>query len=313
MFKRTSVFMAAALVFVIVIAGCEKASLKPVFNTGDVTSCKVVQETTKEVSFEQPSLNKSKVDTTQSIVEMSFDQKVESVEADGSAVFDITITAIKLYSKGQKGVNIDYDSTREADKSNQMTSLVGSTYKIKVAPDGKASVVDTAAATAAAKSREAKALVSAEAIEKRHTITAMPDEGAVALGKNKTWTKLGATPKGALQPKAFEKVYKLDTIQQTPEGKIALIKMNAVETNKSVEGFDASSGGLGVMANIFDSSSTYTGELDYNITTGMIQSYRETLKSEHVAAEEPRGGDGTKGPDVLTMRFINSYSFEVVK
>ena len=313
MLKRTSVFMAAAFAFVIIVAGCEKANLKPVYNTGDVSSCKVVQETTKEVSFEQPSLNKSKVDTTQSIVEMSFDQKVASVEADGSAIFDVTITAIKLYSKGQKGVNIDYDSTREADKADQMTALIGQSYKVKIAADGKASVVDAAAITEAAKSREAKALVSAESIEKRHSITAMPDEGVAALAKNKSWTKLGTTPKGALQPKAFEKVYALDTIEQTADGKVAIVKMNAVETNKTVEGFDASTGGLGVMANIFDSTSDYTGQLDYNITTGKIKSYKETLKSEHVAAEEPKGGDASKGPDVLTMRFINSYSFEVVK
>ncbi len=305
--------MAAALVFAIVIAGCEKSHLKPVYNAGDVTSCKVVQETTKEVSFEQPSLNKSKVDTTQSIVEISFDQKVSGVNEDGSAAFDVTITAVKLYSKGQKGVNIDFDSTREADKADQMNSIVGASYKISIAADGKATVVDSAAVNAAAKSREAKSLVSAEAIEKRHTITAMPDEGAAALAKNKSWTKLGATPKGALQPKAFEKVYSLDKMEQTPDGKIAIVKMNAVETNKPIEGFDAGSGGLGVMANIFDSSSTFTGQLDYNVTTGKIESYKETLLSEHVAAEEPRGGDAGKGPDVLTMRFINSYSFEVVK
>lgn len=313
MLKRMSVMMFAAAAVLFVIAGCEKAKMSPVYTPGDVTTCKVVQETTKEVSFEQPSLNKSKLDTTQSIVETVFDQKVDSIDEDGAVVFDVTISSVKLYSKGQKGVNMDYDSSRESDKANQIGKIIGVPYKIKITADGKASVVDAAAVNAAAVSREAKALVNSEAVEKRHSIPAMPAEGTAVLAKNKSWTNLGSTPKGALQPKAFEKVYTVDSIEQTPQGKVAVVKMNAVETNKAVEGFDAGSGGLGVMANIFDSTATYTGKMEYNITTGKIIGCNETLKSEHVAAEEPKGGDAAKGPDVLTMRFISGYTFEVIK
>jgi hypothetical protein len=311
---KKSMILALLASLAVVISGCtETGQFKPAFSAGDVETYRVVQETTKEVSFEQPSLNKSKLDTTKSVVEVVFEQKAVDVAQDGGAVFDITIEELKLYSKGQQGVNHDYDSSRDADKNSPLSRLIGQSYKIRIAPDGKASVVDASAIRSAGSSREARALTTDEAIEKRHSIMAMPKDGEAVIAQGKGWTTLGSTPKGALQPKAFEKSYSLDAISDTPAGKIALVKMKAAETNQRVEGFDANSGGLGVMANIFDSVSNYNGSLKYNLTTGKIVSYEEKLVSEHTAAEEPRGGDSSKGPDVLTMRFINSYSITAVK
>ncbi|MFI4911745.1 MAG: hypothetical protein ACIAQZ_08780 [Sedimentisphaeraceae bacterium JB056] len=313
MLKRTSILTVAFACFILAITGCQQADFAPVYNVGDVDSYKVTRETVKEVSFEQPSLNKSKLDTTKSVVEMTFDQKVDNVNEDGSVVLDITIKGIKLYSKGQKGVNNDFDSTRDADKKDALNKLIGKSYKIKMDVDGKATVADVSGIKSSATSREAKALISSDAIEMRHSIIPMPEEGPAVIAKNKSWMTLGATPKGALQPKAFEKEYKVESIKDTAEGSVADVKMTAIETNKTVEGFDASSGGLGVMANIFDSTSNYTGDMKYNITTGKLVSYSENLTTEHVAAEEPKGGDPSKGPDVLTMRFISKYSIESVK
>lgn len=312
MLKRKIFVIIAAVVFAVALGGCTTANFSPVYSVGDVETYKVMQETTKEVGFEQPSLNKSKLDTTQSTVEMVFDQEPVEVADNGDAVFNIHIKAIKLYSKGQKGVNIDYDSSREADKTHEISKLLGKSYKIKITADGKASLVDASEASSVSSAREVKALVSSEAIENRHSIMATPQEGEAVIAKNKSWVNLGSTPKGALQPKAFEKTFTLSEIKDAPEGKIAVIDMSAIETNKKVEGFD-STGGLGVMANIFDSTSDYSGKLEYNITTGKIVSYSENLVSEHIAAEEPRGGDASKGPDVLTMRFISAYSIEEVK
>jgi hypothetical protein len=311
MLKKKMILLSLCSCLILTLVGCqEKTSFNPVYSVGEVDTYKVVQETVKEVSFEQPSLNKSKLDTTQSTIEMTFDQEAVSVDPDSSAVFDITVKAVKLYSKGQKGVNIDFDSTREADKNNALNKLIGKSYRIRISADGEASAVETGAVKAAATSREGKALVSNEAIEQRHSIVAMPKDETAVIAKNQTWTTLGSTPKGALQPKAFEKVYKVESIKDTEKGKVANVRMEAVETNKKVEGFDAGGGGLGVMANIFDSTADYTGELQYNTTTGELVGYSETLVSEHIAAEEPKGGDSSKGPDVLTMRFISKYSIE---
>ena len=311
MMRKTALSLVLALC-AIIISGCGQAEFKPTFAVGEADTYRVVQETTKEVSFEQPSLNKSKLDTTKSVVEIVFEQATTDVAEDGTATFDITVKELKLYSKGQQGVNMDYDSTTEAAKNAPLSKLIGESYKIRIDSMGKAAVVDATGIRAAGSSREARALMSDEAIEKRHTIVAMPQEGDAVIARGKSWTTLGATPKGALQPKAFEKVYSVESIQDSPAGKIADIKMQAIETNKRVGGFDSASGGLGVMANIFDSASDFAGELKYNTTTGKVVSYSERLVSEHIAAEEPRGGDAGKGPDVLTMRFINSYSIEVV-
>ena len=312
MLKKMIFMMTAIAISALLFGGCKSADFAPHCSVGDVANYKVVQETTKEVSFEQPSLNKSKIDTTQSIVSMTFTQSATELANDGSMLFDINIKAVKIFSKGQKGVNIDYDSQKEADKSNEITKLIGKSYKIKIAPNGKADAVDVADARKASNSREVKALLSDETIADRHSIVAMPEEGEAKISKKSGWSTLGSTPKGALQPKSFEKVYTLGEVKDTPQGKVATIDMLANETNKQVKGLD-SAGGLGVMANIFDSTSTYTGKLEYNVTTGKILSYSENLISEHVAAEEPRGGDPAKGPDVLTMRFISTYSIEEVE
>lgn len=313
MLKKMTYLSAAAFFAVILLGGCKTASsFEPVYAVGDVQTYKVAQETTKEVSFEQPSINQSKLDTTQSIVEVVFDQKATDAAEDGSAVFDITIKDVKLFSKGQTGVNIDYDSTREEDKDHQLSRLLGKSYKIKIADNGKASVVDASAVRAAATSREARAIVSDDSIVKRHTIKAMPQEGKAKIGRSQSWTTVGTTPEGALQPMAFEKHYSFKDYKNTDDGKIAVVEMLGIETNKPVEGFNAA-GGLGVMAGIFDSSASYTGKLKYNTTTNRLVSYNEELISEHVAAEHPRGGDPDAGPDVLTMRFISIYTIEEVK
>jgi len=71
MIRRTALSLVLALC-AIIISGCGQAEFKPTFTAGQADTYKVVQETTKEVSFEQPSINKSKLDTTKSVVEIVF-------------------------------------------------------------------------------------------------------------------------------------------------------------------------------------------------------------------------------------------------
>lgn len=303
-----------SIMFVGCFTGCNpETTMTLKFNQDDTSVYKVSQTTSKEVSFEQPSLNKSKVDVVSTTVDVTFSQKIEDVRENGDALVNVTIDAIKFYSKGKKGVNLDFDSTRAADKNKPLAKLIGQSYKIKVDPLGDVEVVDVAKARAAAVTREAKSLLKNDLIIARHQILAMPETEDVTVAKGKSWSKVVSSPKGALEAKAFEKVYTVDGFKKQGESNVAVISMNANPTDKKPEGGLKGSGGLGVMAGIFDSSEDYTGKLVFDTTTGKIVNYNEQLKAEYVAAEEPKGGQVDKGPDVLTMTFISSFSVEQIK
>ena len=47
--------------------------------------------------------------------------------------------------------------------------------------------------------------------------------------------------------------------------------------------------------------------------TVKVLQYSEKLVATYLAAEEPRGGSGDKGPDTLTMRLTQSVSMEIVE
>lgn len=302
---KHSVFMAFVLGAALVISGCQESQFNLNYQTGQTSTYKVTQDTIKEVSFEQPSAGKSKLDQNLGHVEMVFDQTPVTLEENGDVTLEIVVKELVFLSKGAKGVNMDFDSKR--DSSNPLSQLIGASYTIKTTPAGEVSVVDATNIRSKCRTPEAKSLFKDENIVLRHTIEGIPSAPA-EIAKGKSWIKYGSTPKGALQAKSFEKVY---TVESVDDG-IATIAMNADETSKEVEGFDAGSGSLGFMANIFDSSFTYNGTMKYDRVNGVIDSYSETLVSEHIAAEQPKNvAEGEdKGPDVLTMRFTSTHAIE---
>ncbi len=285
----------------------QKITLK--FNPAVSGTYKISQETTKAVDFSQPSLNKNKLDKTSVITEITFDQKVDSVEKDGSAKLIVTIKAVKLYSKGKKGVNYDFDSSREADSKDPLAKLIGVCYSIVVNPKGKVVAVDAREALKTVKSREAKSFLRKDIIEKRHSFKAAPKSDMDVITENGEWSCVVASPRGSLEPKAFEKKYKVDSVDDTG---IAKISMVAAPTSKKPEG-GVKGKGLGVMAGIFDSKETFTGDMLFDTKSGSLVKYTEKLEDNYVAAEEASEGKTDKGPNVLTMTFTSVYSLEKLK
>lgn len=302
---KHSVFTAFVLGAMMVIAGCQESQFNLVYQQGQTSTYKVTQDTIKEVSFEQPTAGKSKLDKNVGHVEMVFAQTPLNIEENGDVVLGIVVKELVFLSKSAKGVNIDFDSKR--DKNAQLSGVIGGEYSIKVTPAGIVSVVDSSDIRSKCRTPEAKALFNDENIVVRHTIEGVPSS-QTEVAKGKSWVKYGTTPKGALQAKSFEKVYTVDGIDDG----VASITMTADETSKEIEGFDAGSGSLGFMANIFDSSFTYSGSMKYDMVNGVIDSFNETLVTEHIAAEQPKNvSEGEdKGPDVLTMRFTSTHSLE---
>lgn len=312
-FKTMFLITVISIFIVSCFIGCgpeTKLALK--FDPEKTAVYNVTQETSKEVRFDQPSIDKTKVDVVKSTIAMTFQQNVVEISDKGEAVIDINIEALKMYSRGKKGVNYDFDSSRTQDAKNPLTNLIGQSYRIKVDSLGKVEVIDVKKARAATDAPEAQSLLMDEMIIERHQLTALPDVETLTADKGIQWKKVVSTPKSALDAKAYEKLYTLKQIKKDAQKTLAVITMEAAQTDKVPQG-GIQGKGLGVMAGVFDSTDEYKGELIFDITSGKLVRYTEKLETKHVAAEEAKEGDPTKGPDVLTMTFISSYAIEEVK
>jgi hypothetical protein len=309
------------------------------------TVYKVVTGSAKDYQFVQPSINKTKERHTSGNVEMVFSQKVESVDQQGNATVNITIKQLKYLSKGPEGVKEDFDSQRERDKSNPLAKLVGASYKIKISPRGGIEVLDASAARSILKGDDlagtvAAKLFSNEEMARRHQIMALFDAGkclcekdrqreAKAASNKKTnskdsknvrnksckkgykWSALAASPQGTLSPKTFEKVYTLTNVKEKDGQKIATVEMNAVPSSKRLDD-PKKEQAMNLFSSMFDEKNSYTGKMVINLTTGVIDSYQETYKSEWLAAESGEEQKSDQGPDQLMMGFTQVYSIEKV-
>ena len=242
---------------------------------------------------------------------MVFTQEIESVDAQGNAVANITIKQLKHTSTDGQGKESVVDT--EKDKTSPITKLIGQSYKIKFAPNGSVEVVDATAAREAVKGgvdeKIAGKILSDEEIARRHQVMALLDAKGT-YKKGDKWSSVAASPAGMLRSKSFEKVYTLSDIKQDNKQTIATVEMNAVPSSKRVEGASEKDSGMGMFANMFDEKDTYTGKMIINLTTGQIKSYEEVLKAQWVAAESSEEQKSDKGPDQLTMGFTYKYSIE---
>ena len=116
-------------------------------------SIRLFSKPSKDYSFVQPSINKTKERHTVGRVEMVFAQKIENVDQQGNATADITIKELKYLSEDPQGKTMDFNSTAEGSKSDPLFALIGQSYKIKITPNGKVEIVDAKAAREVVKER----------------------------------------------------------------------------------------------------------------------------------------------------------------
>ncbi|MGB8227242.1 MAG: hypothetical protein WCE45_10335 [Sedimentisphaerales bacterium] len=283
------------------------------------TVYKVVLETSKDYSFSQPSINKTKERHTVGRVEMVFAQKIESVDQQGTAVADITIKKLKYLSEDPQGKLMDFDSEAETSKSDPLMVLIGLSYKIKIMPDGKVETVDVKAARELIKEKGpaqnfVSKLFSDEEIARRHQVLALMNTEKTLSKKGDKYSTIVAAPEGMLMPKSFEKVYTLTDIKKQGSDTIAVVDMSAATSSKRAADTPADKQQkMNFFANMFDEKDNYTGKMVLNLTTGEIDSYQELLKAEWLAVEPSQEQKSDKGPDQLTMGFSSLFSIEKVK
>ena len=331
--KVVVVVSLAAILFV--LAGLTPAAeMKLNLAPKSETVYKVVTGSGKDYQFVQPSINKTKAQHTIGKMEMVFAQKIESVDSQGNAVANITIKQLKYFSETPQGKKADFDSTKDPNKSDPLSQLIGASYKIKIAPAGGIEVIDTSAARSIIKSGSvagaiADKLFSDEEMARRHQVMAMFDAGKCLCEKDRRkeaktassnkkanpkdskkvsnksckkgdqWSSIEASPSGMLSPKTFEKIYTLTDLKKQNGQTIAVVDMNAAPSSKRAEDLSAKEPAAGFFAKMFDEKDKFTGKMVINLTTGEIDSYQETLKAEWFAAETSEDQKSDKGPDQL--------------
>ncbi|MBE0537007.1 MAG: hypothetical protein IH624_15190 [Phycisphaerae bacterium] len=320
MYRRSRLCsMLIAMCLLISLAGCgPKSKLALNFTPADVVTYKVSMQTIKDFRFEQPSLTPPKIKEEQSgtTIDVAFEQKIEEVQSDGSAVAAITLKDVAYLVKDKNDVKFDFDSAREADKSRGFAKVIGQSYKIRIAPDGKVEVIDAKDAAnvdvPGYEGRVAKALFSDERIRERHEVLALPGSEKNVAKRGASWSTVVASPPGLLAPKSFRKTYTVAKVEGPKTAKVATLAMNAEESAEQAENASGKTAGMGLFANMFDTKENYTGKMVLELATGRIRNYEEKLVATYLAAENPQGGPSDKGPDTLMMRFTYSVVTELV-
>jgi hypothetical protein len=305
---------------IVLLSGCGPKILSDLslkFRAGDIQSYRFVSDTARNIRLEEPSLNKVKESQNRAVVEVDFDQEIERVNTDGSAVARITIKDVRVFVKGLKGVEFDFDSTRLGDRNRPMYALIGQNYTITLWPDGKAELLDAAEAMAAVNSnagkekKRADALLTAGVVAIRHSIPSLPGSGASVRGIGESWSKVQAGHKLLARPKAFEKTYRVEEITTKDGRQTVVVTMKGLETDKPAEGM-AESSVLSPFAGVLDTTEIYNGGMTFDALAGRVVDYNEKLVAEYVVSTTVDGNQ-KKRPDILTMGLTHLISLESIE
>jgi hypothetical protein len=316
MSSRSIVAVVFLGVFLSVLAGCMPSTeMKLNLSPQSETVYKVITSSAKDYQFTQPSINKTKERRTSASMEMVFSQKVESVDQQGNATVNITIKQLRYFAEGPEGIIGDFDSQREKDKSAPLAKLIGASYKLKISANGGIEVVDASAARSILKDGPdlviATRLFSDEEMARRHQVMALFDSQKGSYKKGNKWSSLADSPQGTLVPRTFEKIYTLTDVKEKDGQKIATVGMSAVPSSKRLTD-QKKEQVISFFSSMFDEKNDYAGKMVINLTTGVIDSYRENFKVEWLAVEPSEEQKSDQGPDQLTMSFTQLYSIEKI-
>ena len=256
------------------------------FSVGDVTRYKVTTEDEDSVQFKGNWPKEGDFENKRNNVrmEVSYTQRIESVDEAGNAVAKITFDAIRASYVYRNLPAYDFDNRRETDKKKAMYKLLGKSYTIKLAPTGRfLEVVDASAAQAAvsgtaADEPRAAALVTNEAIEQRHGFLILPDPDDNMLAAGDTWSTVRNFSFRMLGAKIYERIYTLKDIEEANGHKIAVVDMKAIPSAEGAEALHQQ-GQTPDLSQMADNTESYYGEMRFDLANGKVQEYVEKLVS----------------------------------
>jgi hypothetical protein len=294
--------------------GKETADLALKFTPGDTTTYKVISEAEQRVQWEgplppEPGFQGGRNHTR---IEMTFTQRIQSVDDKGNAVAEITIGGVKYYAMQKDKVTLDFDNVTFADKEHPLAMIVGKSYTIELSPTGDVlRVIDANEARLAARRGsvipvDALALLRPDTIISRHALAMLPPPNASKVTVGGKWSKMKDVAFGLMGSKSYEKVYTLTQVKETDGRKIAIAQMQAIpgpETPEELEKKRASG-----FSEMFDNTGEYTGQLEFDLTAGKVRKYSEDLKAEWVAVEQKEAAE----PASLKMTATRQLSLDEI-
>lgn len=293
-----------------------KLALK--FTPEDLTTYKVTTETEQSVIWEGPETNRPKSfigGHSGNRIEMTFTQRIQSVDDQGKAVAEITIKELKYLSKVRDNIVLDFDSSREKDENNSLYKLIGQSYTIEITPSGEVSkVIDvsnarTAVEGSASSNQRAAQLLSRQVITEQHSIPALPGSQENQLQTGGNWSNIKTFAFGPLGSKSYERIYELKEIQDANERRTAIIEMRVVPSSEEAMELHKEQA-IGFFSQMFDNPvEIYKGRLEFNLTAGKIEQYFEEFRSEWVAIDQFTSKENEE-PDTLRMGAIRLHRFE---
>ena len=296
----------ATICGLLIVAGCagpskeaEPVEIEPVqqeapidlvlkFTPQEITTYRLARENDRSVEWEGPAESRPKGFTgghSGNRMEMTFTQKIQSVEDNGNAIAQITIKALKYLTRVKSNVTLDFDSSKEEDSSNPLGELIGQSYMVELTPFGDVSKVvdarDARSAVAGATSGHKLAinLLSDEAIKDRHTISALPDANDHLIHIGESWSRIKSFTFDLMGAKTFEKIYTLDEVRNIRDHRIAIARMEAVPSAAQAKELYKEQV-TSSFSQMFDNTEKYTGELQLDLTDGKVVSCHEEMLIE---------------------------------
>ncbi len=128
-----------------------KLALK--FTPADSTTYKVTTDADNSIIWEGADPGKPKGFTgghTGRKIEITFTQQIQSTDDKGNAVAKITIKQLRYLAKVKNDITMDFDSSRQQDRQNPLSKLIGQSYTIEITASGQVSkIIDANDARAA--------------------------------------------------------------------------------------------------------------------------------------------------------------------
>lgn len=312
---KISRWSAGAVVCLLVLAaGCApSATVALKFSSKDSTTYRVITEAERRIKWEGavPKEPTFEGGSTYNRREITFAQEIQSVDDKGNAIAKITPKEIKYSSTVKNRPTFEFDSSKPKDPEHPLAKLIGQSYTIKIAPTGKViDVIDTKEAKTAARKgsvppKIALRMLHKQTIKERHGTLLLPDTDKNQLNIGDNWSVAKTFSFDMLGSESYEKIYTLNQIKGRGNRQVAIIEMNAIPASETAKEQAPD------LLRRSDSTKTYTGKLELDLTAGKVKKYLEKLRQEWIT-DFPSTEKGAKGPAILTMSATRLYSIEKI-
>ncbi len=302
-----------------VAAPTEAAVMALRFVPGQTTTYRLTMQTERRVDYvgNVPKMpDDLKAGRTGSEIHMTFEQRVESVTADGNAVLSVTIKSLVYVGRSKDKVLLDFDSSRPGDAGMPLAKLIGQSYKLTMSPDGAVvAVTEVEAARAAVVGnlpgyQTAQKLLSDEAIKERHAVMALAGAQQKTVRVGDIWTAVKVVPFGVMGTDTLQQNYKLVSVEQIGDRRVAVIEMEAIPSTamaQQLHGQVDKPVGLGMM----DNTQKDVGRLRLDLTQQRIDEYSEDLTKEWTTVLPER--NPAAGYVGMNMGAVQCYKLERVE